>query len=243
MMFPNWQPLHIRIKRLAVCAVTEQIGLIMHHSTPYRTCPVGSTHVVCVEAKVPGVDAFVVPVIMGSVQQLASVSLGGNSMVSITLIARRSVQRPGVRHWRRGADAKVPFSASDTLGRVLESIAISNIAWKQCIMGGPVLRNVPALCLSAFNSSSAADGSDLPSSTPTLVRIVESNSLCGWSKVISYRRRPAVQMGESKFTVDKCSSTIFLALARSKGQITRADCHDCDTLSKKIAMNFNFPRI
>jgi len=58
------------------------------------------------EAKVPGVDAFVVPVIMGSVQQLASVSLGGNSMVSITLIARRSVQRPGVRHWRRGADAK-----------------------------------------------------------------------------------------------------------------------------------------
>ena len=59
------------------------------------------------ESQVAGVEKFILPVVMGSVQQLPSVTFGDNTLASITLIARRSVQRPGVRHWRRGADAEV----------------------------------------------------------------------------------------------------------------------------------------
>ena len=64
----------------------------------------------CAEWKVAGIEKFILPVIMGSVQQLPSVTFGDNTLATITLIARRSVQRAGVRHWRRGADAEAsPF--------------------------------------------------------------------------------------------------------------------------------------
>lgn len=70
-------------------------------------------------------DAFVVPMILGSVGQLvAEVSNarppgvittsehkggagGATRSLTLTLIARRGLDRAGTRHWRRGADSKV----------------------------------------------------------------------------------------------------------------------------------------
>ncbi|KAK9805735.1 hypothetical protein WJX73_003446 [Symbiochloris irregularis] len=56
------------------------------------------------ESEGPGVGKFIVPLIMGSLQQLPDLQLPGSRFMTVTLIARRAVQRPGVRHWRRGAD-------------------------------------------------------------------------------------------------------------------------------------------
>lgn len=56
------------------------------------------------ESPAPEVGRFVVPLIMGTLQQLPGLPLGPARTLSITLIARRSSQRPGVRHWRRGAN-------------------------------------------------------------------------------------------------------------------------------------------
>ena len=58
----------------------------------------------------PEVARFVVPLVMGSLQQLPAQALPGTSpsrTATVSLIARRSVGRPGVRHWRRGADPQV----------------------------------------------------------------------------------------------------------------------------------------
>ena len=62
---------------------------------------------VCTEAG-EGMSRFVLPLVMGSVQQVALQLAAEKGAVTghITLVARRSVQRPGVRHWRRGADAQ-----------------------------------------------------------------------------------------------------------------------------------------
>ena len=52
---------------------------------------------------------FVLPVLQGAVQQMGNLELrarNGHWRGSLTLIARRSWHRPGVRHWRRGADSK-----------------------------------------------------------------------------------------------------------------------------------------
>ena len=54
-----------------------------------------------------GAGQFAVPVVLASVHQLPALSLGGDTTASITLIARRSAQRAGTRHWRRGADLQV----------------------------------------------------------------------------------------------------------------------------------------
>ncbi|MEW5316232.1 MAG: hypothetical protein WDW38_007613 [Sanguina aurantia] len=56
-----------------------------------------------------GADRFVLPLIMGFVRQLpgltfTSVADGKTVSATLTLIARRSAQRAGTRHWRRGAD-------------------------------------------------------------------------------------------------------------------------------------------
>ena len=53
------------------------------------------------------VGKFIVPLIMGSLQQLPDLQLPGSRFMTVTLIARRAVQRPGVRHWRRGSDPEV----------------------------------------------------------------------------------------------------------------------------------------
>ncbi|GBF98164.1 hypothetical protein Rsub_10576 [Raphidocelis subcapitata] len=56
-----------------------------------------------------GADAFVLPMILGSVGQLTGVEAkahGRSVDLNITLIARRSIDRSGTRHWRRGADAQ-----------------------------------------------------------------------------------------------------------------------------------------
>ena len=56
------------------------------------------------------VARFVVPLVMGSLQQLPAQALPGTEparTATVSLIARRSVGRPGVRHWRRGADPQV----------------------------------------------------------------------------------------------------------------------------------------
>lgn len=51
-----------------------------------------------------GASQFAVPVVLASVHQLPALPLGGDTSATITLIARRSSQRAGTRHWRRGAD-------------------------------------------------------------------------------------------------------------------------------------------
>ena len=59
----------------------------------------------------PEVATFVLPVMAGSVQQLAPLELAAPAAVysgSLTLIARRHAARSGTRLWRRGADQKVP---------------------------------------------------------------------------------------------------------------------------------------
>ena len=53
------------------------------------------------------VARFVLPIMAGSVQQLAPLELAAPAGVyagSLTLIARRSAYRGGTRLWRRGAD-------------------------------------------------------------------------------------------------------------------------------------------
>ena len=50
------------------------------------------------------------PVVLSSVHQLPEMTLGEGCTVRITLIARRSAQRAGTRHWRRGADSQVDMS-------------------------------------------------------------------------------------------------------------------------------------
>ena len=61
----------------------------------------------------PELAQFVVPVIQGSVHQISDLQLVTSSADysgSLTLVARRSSQRPGVRHWRRGAAPDVSAS-------------------------------------------------------------------------------------------------------------------------------------
>ena len=58
----------------------------------------------------PELAQFVVPLIQGSVHQIHDLQLVtaiADYSGSLTLIARRSAQRPGVRHWRRGAATDV----------------------------------------------------------------------------------------------------------------------------------------
>ena len=79
----------------------------------------------------PGIGKYMLPLVMGSLQQLKSVSFGDNTDAQITLIARRSVQRPGVRHWRRGADAEVssPPHRDRFMPPDLAMVAVAPIAW------------------------------------------------------------------------------------------------------------------
>lgn len=56
-----------------------------------------------------GLDAFVPTVFMGFAEQLGGLNFlaaGRHHSLSVTLIARRSAQRPGTRQWRRGADQR-----------------------------------------------------------------------------------------------------------------------------------------
>ena len=62
----------------------------------------------------PELAHFVVPLIQGSVHQISDLQLVTSSADysgSLTLVARRSSQRPGVRHWRRGAAPDVSASS------------------------------------------------------------------------------------------------------------------------------------
>ncbi|KAF6258005.1 SacI homology domain-containing protein [Scenedesmus sp. NREL 46B-D3] len=54
-----------------------------------------------------GGDAFVLPMIVGSIGQLADVPAAAHGKavaLTLTLLARRSADRAGTRHWRRGTD-------------------------------------------------------------------------------------------------------------------------------------------
>ena len=56
-----------------------------------------------------GLDAFVPTVFMGFAEQLGGLNFlaaGRQHSLSVSLVARRSVQRPGTRQWRRGADQR-----------------------------------------------------------------------------------------------------------------------------------------
>jgi len=62
----------------------------------------------CAEAG--GLDGFILPMMLGSIGELRPVQFQTPDKhygASITLIARRSTQRIGTRHWRRGADTQV----------------------------------------------------------------------------------------------------------------------------------------
>lgn len=64
----------------------------------------------CCCAEAGGLDAFVLPMMLGSIGELRPVQFQTPDKhygASITLIARRSTQRIGTRHWRRGADTQV----------------------------------------------------------------------------------------------------------------------------------------
>ena len=52
------------------------------------------------------------PVVLASVHQLTELPVGRDTHLAVTLIARRSVQRAGTRHWRRGADPEVRARAT-----------------------------------------------------------------------------------------------------------------------------------
>lgn len=59
------------------------------------------------EAEARFVAPFVVPFIAGHVSSFGPLALAGGgapATLTLTLIARRATSRPGVRHWRRGAD-------------------------------------------------------------------------------------------------------------------------------------------
>ena len=75
------------------------------------------------EGGVPAeVARFVVPLVMGSLQQLPAQALPGTNPARtavVSLIARRSVGRPGVRHWRRGANLQVQPGRWDPCGGVV----------------------------------------------------------------------------------------------------------------------------
>lgn len=62
----------------------------------------------CAEAG--GLDNFILPMMLGSIGEVRPVQFQTPDKhygASITLIARRSTQRIGTRHWRRGADTQV----------------------------------------------------------------------------------------------------------------------------------------
>lgn len=61
---------------------------------------------VCTESEASHVVRFVLPVVQGFVEAIPM--RVGQSEGHLTLIARRRIQRPGVRHWRRGCDPQVP---------------------------------------------------------------------------------------------------------------------------------------
>lgn len=70
---------------------------------PHLTCA-------CLPADTGGLDNFVLPMILGSIGQIRPLQFKTPDRhfgASITLIARRSLQRVGTRHWRRGADDQV----------------------------------------------------------------------------------------------------------------------------------------
>lgn len=57
-----------------------------------------------------GGHGFILPMIQGFVGELGELVFSKGSqwaMGSLTLVSRRSVQRIGTRHWRRGADKEV----------------------------------------------------------------------------------------------------------------------------------------
>ncbi len=65
----------------------------------------------------PELAQFVLPLMQGSVHQISDLRFQtsvADYTGSLTLIARRSAQRPGVRHWRRGAEPTVSRPALST---------------------------------------------------------------------------------------------------------------------------------
>ena len=91
-------------------------GLPSRHNTRCKVdthvCPdlLLSKRMRCAEAG--GLDSFVLPMMLGSIGALRPLQFQTPEKhygASITLIARRSTQRIGTRHWRRGADSQACF--------------------------------------------------------------------------------------------------------------------------------------
>jgi hypothetical protein len=62
----------------------------------------------------PELARFVLPLMQGSVHQIGGLTFEtptGAYSGTLTLLARRSARRPGVRHWRRGAGPEVCFAS------------------------------------------------------------------------------------------------------------------------------------
>lgn len=80
------------------CCLATAAQSDMHSLIPYMCVP-------CITYR------FVLPVILGFIRQLpgltfTSVADGKTVSATLTLIARRSAQRAGTRHWRRGVDTE-----------------------------------------------------------------------------------------------------------------------------------------
>jgi len=84
-----------------------------------------------------GADAFVLTMILGSVGQITGVEAtahGRSVELDVSLIARRSVDRAGTRHWRRGADNQ---GAAANLVETEQLVALN---------GGQVLASYVQVC-------------------------------------------------------------------------------------------------
>lgn len=82
----------------------------------------------------PELAEFVLPVMQGSVHQMSDLRFQtpmADYNGSITLIARRSATRPGVRHWRRGIapDVRITPSTYFQPCRVNDLHTWQNFSW------------------------------------------------------------------------------------------------------------------
>ena len=69
-------------------------------AAPFPCCPTHTRHVP------PHLRRFTPPVMLGFLRQLPGLHFAGGKSATLTLIARRGVDRAGTRQWRRGCDSK-----------------------------------------------------------------------------------------------------------------------------------------
>lgn len=87
------------------CAGKDQ-GSVTVHTEPTKM-PIAEGGPEVEVPPLPELARFVLPLMQGSLHQVAGLRFGARGaeyIGTLILIARRSARRPGVRHWRRGAE-------------------------------------------------------------------------------------------------------------------------------------------